>query len=307
MEEYGEYPCVKENGTKYYLDNDNKVFAVINGQKIPQGDSYIEKFIYGNQNARKYYGEAIDLKKFIEDNNLDELRLTDLVDPDTGGRYPNDNTNPYTTLSGNGRIFDFSNIESQESNFNIHRRDVIKNSIERNLAIVINNFNNFSNVTTDFRMPKLKESDWDTIMENISVISFMQGVNIGGKLYSGYSIISNNKNEDIVMPDSIYIKTTNDGVIHRITEEGLAASGAIGVFNVNLERRTGISSSNTPNYYFPIEGIFSYESIVTQNGISENYDGDLNDYIQNNVSQELQNVYYTALARERYGLYRQKL
>lgn len=156
-------------------------------------------------------------------------------------------------------------------------------------------------------MPKLKESDWDTIMENISVISFMQGVNIGGKLYSGYSIISNNKNEDIVMPDSIYIKTTNDGVIHRITEEGLAASGAIGVFNVNLERRTGISSSNTPNYYFPIEGIFSYESIVTQNGISENYDGDLNDYIQNNVSQELQNVYYTALARERYGLYRQKL
>lgn len=306
MEECGIYPCVKENGTKYYLDNDNKVFAVINGQKIPQGDSYVEKFADGNQNARKYYGEAIDLKRFIEENDLDELRLTDLIDPDTGGRYSNDENNPYTTLSGNGRIFDFSNIESQESNFNIHRRDVIKYSIERNLAIVINNFNNFSNVTTEFRMPKLKESDWDTIMENISVISFMQGVNIGGKLYSGYSIISNNKNEDIVMLDSIYIKTS-DGIIHRITEEGLSASGAMGVFNVNLERRTGTSTNNTNYYYFPVEGTFSYESIVTQNGISENYNGDLNEYIQNHVSKELQNIYYTALARERYGLYRQKL
>lgn len=308
MEEYGEYQCVKENGTKYYMDNSGNVFAVINGQKIPQGDSYKDKFISGNQNAKKYYADAIELKKFIEDNHLDELRLTELINPDTGERYQNDETNPYTTLSGNGRIFDFSNIESQQSNFNIHRRDVIKNSIERNLAIIINNFNNFSNVPTDFRMPKLKEIDWDTIMENISVISFMQGVNIGGKIYSGYSIISNNKNEDIVMPDSIYIKTS-DSIIHRITEEGLSglASGAIGVFNVNLERRTGISTSNTTNYYFPIEGIFSYESIVTQNGISEDYSGDLNEYIQNYVSQELQNIYYTALARERYGLYRQKL
>lgn len=307
MVEFGTYPCVKENGTKYYQDNDGSVFAVINGQKIPQGDSYKEKFEHGDQNARKYYEDAIALKNFIESKHLDELTLADLIDPDTGGRYPNDETNPYTTLSGNGRIFDFSNIESEQSNFNIHRRDVIKYSIERNLAIVINNFNSFSNADTDFRMPKLKENDWDTIMENISVISFMQGVNIGGKVYSGYSIISNNKNEDIVMPDSIYIKTS-DRKIHRITEEGLStfASGAIGIFNVNLERRTGTSASNTTNYYFPIEGIFSYESIVTQNGISEDYDGELNDYIQT-LPPTLQSIYYTALARERYGLYRPKL
>lgn len=317
MVEFGTYSCVKENGTKYYLDTtNNEVFAVINGQKIPQGDSYKEKFEQRDQNAKKYYEDAIALKNFIETNNLDELTLADLIDPDTGGRYPNDETNPYTTLSGNGRIFDFSNnIESEQSNFNIHRRDVIKYSIERNLAIVINNFNSFSNADTDFRMPKLKEADWDTIMENISVISFMQGVNIGGKVYSGYSIISNNKNEDIVMPDSIYIRTWNNTngnyEIHRITEAGLAdgtidISGATGVFNVNLERRTGTSISNTTNYYFPIEGIFSYESIVTQNGISEDYDGDLNAYIQT-LPSNLQSIYYTALARERYGLYRPKL
>ena len=52
-------------------------------------------------------------------------------------------------------------------------------------------------------MPKLKESDWDKIMDNVSVISFLQGINIGGKVYNGYSIITNTKNEDVVMEDSI--------------------------------------------------------------------------------------------------------
>lgn len=312
-----EYPCIKENGTKYYLDIDtNEVFTVINGQKNPQGnDTDIKRFSNGDQNAQKYYEEAEELRNFILSNDdLKDLTIKDIVNPDTGGYY-SDDENPYTRFAG--KIFDFDdNIESKESNFNTHRMDVIKYAIERNLAIVINNFNSFSNADTDFRMPKLKESDWDTIMENISVISFMQGVNIGGKVYSGYSIISNNKNEDIVMPDSIYIRTWNNTngnyEIHRITEAGLAdgtidISGATGVFNVNLERRTSTSTSNTPNYYFPVEGIFSYESIVTQNGISEDYDGDLNEYIQNHVSPELQKIYYTALARERYRLYRPKL
>ena len=85
-----------------------------------------------------------------------------------------------------------------------------------------------------------------------------------------------------------------------------AASGAIGVFNVNFERRTGKSASNITNHYFPVEGVFSYNSIVTQNRISEDYNDNLNDYIQT-LPQNLQNIYYTALARERYGLYRPKL
>ena len=66
MVECGTYLCVKENGTKYYRDNDGSVFAVINGQKIPQGDSYKEKFEAGDQNAKKYYEDAKALKEFIE-------------------------------------------------------------------------------------------------------------------------------------------------------------------------------------------------------------------------------------------------
>ena len=150
-------------------------------------------------------------------------------------------------------------------------------------------------------MPKLKDSDWDKIIDNISIISFFQGANIGGKVYNGYSIITNTKNEDVVMKDSIYIKTS-DGSIHRITEDGLVDSGAVGIFNVNLEER----SNGNGGYYIPVTGTLSYDSIVTQNSISSSFNGNLDSYVKS-LNNELKKIYYTALGRERYGLYRQKL
>ena len=68
---------------------------------------------------------------------------------------------------------------------------VIRYSIERNLSIAIANYNNYSGVTTNFQMPELKENEWEKILNNISIISFLQGLNIGGKIYNGYSIITN--------------------------------------------------------------------------------------------------------------------
>lgn len=148
-------------------------------------------------------------------------------------------------------------------------------------------------------MPKLKETDWDKIMDNISIISFLQGMNIGGKTYNGYSIISNTKNNDVVTEDSIYIKTT-DGKIHRVTEKELSVNGgAIGIFNVDVERRAGADADGVPIYYYPKVGILSYDSIVTQNNV-ENSIADVTD---SNVLK----IYYTALGRERYGLYREQL
>ena len=58
-------------------------------------------------------------------------------------------------------------------------------------------------------MPKLKEDEWDKILNNVSLISFMQGLSIGGKIYNGYSIVTNNTNEEVVTEDSIYIVTNN--------------------------------------------------------------------------------------------------
>lgn len=262
---------IKKNGTKYYLEG-STVFTVLNGKKNVQSGVTANEII-SNTNAIKYYKEAQVLEKFIS-AELSELTTNDIVDIETGKTYNQEGKeNPYNNI---GKIFDFDcnkdgGIESKESNFNLHRIDVIKNSIIRNLSIAIDNYNNYSSITTEFKMPKLTDSDWEKIMENISVISFMQGVNIGGKMYNGYSIITNTQNEDIVMEDSIYIKTS-DNILHRIIEDKLLDNNALvnsqAVFNVNTERRTEeVDSQNI--YYFPVTGTLSYDSIVTQDGESK--------------------------------------
>lgn len=296
------YQYIKKNGMKYYLDNNNEVFYVLNGKRMKQSD-ILANDIINNSSAKKYYEDAYNLRKFIEEN-LSDLSTEDILD-ENGKKYENNN-NPYYSV---GKIFDFSytdGIESSTSNFNTHRIDVIKHSIERNLAIVINNFNNYSGATTDFQMPKLKDSDWDKIMDNISIISFLQGINIGGKVYNGYSIITNTKNEDVVMEDSIYIITNNDTIAHRVTENGLTGVNSYGVFNVNLERRTEEISAIT-KYYFPVNVTLSYDSIVTQNNVANLSNSSLKKYLKDSRQATLAKIYYTALGRERYGLYRQKL
>ena len=300
-------PYVKENGTKYYLKDDGTVFSVLNGKSQNQINYDTTKFT-NNKSAKNYYKEADELRKFIQGSSfLSSLTTNDIVDVDTGKKYIEDSNLKNLYFSITGKIFDFDNnegIESETSNFNTHRIDVIKNSIERNLSIAISNFNRYSNVTTDFQMPKLKDTDWDKIMNNISVISFFQGANIGGKVYNGYSVITNTMNEDVVMDDSIYIK--KDDTIYDITDSELQNNynGAVGIFNINTEARTGTDGAT---YYLPVTGKLSYNSIITKNNISSDFDGNLKKYVRDKLPNELKQAYYTALGRERYGLYRQKL
>ena len=296
-----ELSYIKKNGTKYYLDN-GTVFSVIKGKKMPQ-TNFDTNEITNNSSAINYYKEAIELKNFMKKYNLDEITVGDIIGENSESYNVNDENSPYHT---SGKIFDFDNnkgIESESSNFNTHRIEVIKHSIERNLSIAIANFNKYSSL--NFKMPKLKDEDWDKIMDNISIISFLQGVNIGGKIYNGYAIVTNTKNEDIVMEDSIYIKTS-DNVFHRVTESNLN-SATIGIYNVNLERRTAEDTEGNNVYYFPVEGSLSYDSIVTQNNVNKKSSQSLSEYISSLEDNYLKKIYYTALGRERYGLYRQKL
>ena len=137
----------------------------------------------------------------------------------------------------------------------------------------------------------------------------MQGVNIGGKIYNGYSIVSNTKNEDVVTYESIYIKDSND-VCHRITEDFSATkvdtSTAVGVYNVNIERRSADDSNSNASYYFPIYATLSYDSIITQNQIAKSSKITMKEYIMS-LNDNLRKIYYTALGRERYGINRPKL
>ena len=300
----GTYKCIKKNGTKYYWDDSKqKAFSVLNGKRIEQNGISKDEFT-NNKNAVNYFREAYEMKNYIENTTfLRELSTNNIVDINTGASYSNAQDNPYQSIS---KIFNFSNIESKDSDFNTHRRDVIKYSIERNLSIAISNYNNYSGASVNFQMPKLKETDWDVIMDDISIISFLQGLSIGGKIYNGYSVISNTKNSDVVAEDSIYIKDSYNYLCN-VAENGLNSNAVIGVYNINLERKSGESSSGTTQYYYPITGDFSYDSIIEQSDISDKYNGNIYDYLALPENKNLAKVYYTALARERYGMYRPKL
>ena len=160
-------------------------------------------------------------------------------------------------------------------------------------------------------MPILKEDDWDKIIDNMSIISFLQGINIGGKVYNGYEIVSNTKNEEVVSNDSIYIATGSDNnsrVFHKVTEENLAVDeDTVGIYNINCERRSAQDDKGKERYYYPVYGLFSYDSIVTSNKIVKMNNQSIAKYLASSNNDELTKKYYIALARERQGLYRQQV
>lgn len=193
-------------------------------------------------------------------------------------------------------------IEEPNSNFNQHRRDIIKYSIENNLSTAISNYNNYTGSTNNFQMPKLKETEWDKLTDHISIISFLQGLNIGGKVYNGYSVITNTKNKEVVSEDSIYI-LDNNNEYHRPSEIGLKDKSLYrGVFNIDLERKA-LSIKNQKGYYYPISALGSYSSVVSQNNVidAEN----IYDLIKTiGTDNDVAKLYFTALGRERYTLYK---
>lgn len=296
---------VKINGVKYYQDEIDKTkwYTVLNGKQydkqVINTDSYLEKDandVEYNISAITYYREAYDFTNWIRTSVLKNLSTENAVDEDG---------NSLRDKFGNMKIFDGDNdnpIEEPNSNFNQHRLAVIRYTIEKNLSIAIANYNNYGGTTkANFAMPKLQEYEWEKLMDNICMISFLQGLNIGGKIYNGYSVVANTKNKEVVTEDSIYM-VTNDETYHDVKEQNLT-NVTQGVLNIDFERNLIIKEDGTMQYFFPRPELGSYDSIVTQNKVktTENIYKYLNGL---SGGGNLAKLYYTALGRERKAMYR---
>lgn len=319
------YPYAKINGTKYYIANINGIDSIVylsNGTVTVQckktenypDDQYAkyENLINNNNQAKEYYKKAEEFTNKVRNTlNLTGLTYADAYNIDgTEQLWPGDNT----------RIFDDSkNIENELSNFNIHRLSVIRHVIESNLSIAIANYNEFSGSTNYFQMPELKEDEWDYITHNISLISFLQGLHIGGKIYNGYTIVTNTESKEIVLENNIYI-LGKDKYYHRIGDkslEGITGEENIGDstygenisagrLNLDFKRKLITNNNNESRYYYPLQNYdASYESIIMQDNVTA-YD-DIYDYIQkqkDSGNEKLAQVFYTALGREREAQYK---
>lgn len=309
-----EYPYIKLNGVKYYKDKDNTWFSIVNGEKYQQPGFKDE-----NNLAIQYYKDALAFKERI----LNEYHLGDLKashargeDGDTLQEIDENGNRTGKPKFGSDKIFDFgdmngTSIEDPNSNFNQHRLAVIRYSIEKNLSIAIANYNNYSNVSTNFQMPKLREDEWEKILNQISIISFLQGLNIGGKVYNGYSIITNNKNQEVINEDSIYM-VTDDNQYHRANDKDLKESNNIvgGFLNIDFERKSIVDVNTKETQYFIPKQLNGklitgcYTSIVNQTNVEAT--DNFYQYMQKIASENstLASKYFTALGRERYSMYR---
>ena len=313
-----DYTYTKINGVKYYTDGnaENNWYSILNGKVLDQG----EKYKTTNDAGLRYYQKAQEFTNWIKTSPLKDLTPQDAVYED-GNTTKVDDDGVSKTLAqkeqwGNEKIFQDSSgisIEDPNSNFNEHRLQVIRYSIERNLSIAIANYNNYTGVTTEFRMPELKETEWEKILNNVSLISFMQGLSIGGKIYNGYAIVTNTKTEEVVNTDSIYI-TTADGQYHRVTDAELlndaymSTTSITGAYlNTDFERKSITPQDLSTQYFFPQTESACYSSIVNQTGLNDT--DNIYEYIERintrgGTSSSVAQVYFTALGRERYSMYK---
>ena len=304
------YKYIKINGTKYYInESEGYVFYIMGGNRVRQAEKIKDSALYeaykkeieNNTSAINYYKNAYKFTTWVNEN-LDNLTIGDIH---TG----KEEEKVLYVGEASDKIFANNKIEYPNSIFNAHRKEVIKYSIESNLSVAIANFNAYTSSGNDFQMPKLKDTEWEMLQSEVSIISFLQGINLGGKVYNGYTVVTNNKTEEVIREERIYI-TTSDGYFHKVNdkhfnekEENCYEASQIvqGFLDLDFEIRkdgaTGISYMQKPE-------LGCYVSIVGQENVDATYES-IYEYLQNSeVTIKLKNIYYTALGRERWGTYK---
>lgn len=327
----------RENYKYFYYGSDYRKNYLNTAADI--NDINSNYFISGHlvsNSAKKYYEEAKTFTEWVKQASvLGNITADDAVDVN-GNKI----TDFATDLSGE-KIFVTGSTNdplSSDSTFNEHRMNVIRKSIETNLVPAIANYNRHSTTGYEFLMPKLGEKDWYTITNNVCMISFLQGLPIGSKMYNNYAVVSNNSNQESIGTNSIYIitedssgkreyhrpgcKTLIDGLANGILKYVGAYSSrdfarrsvsTTGELYGSSEQINGSSVAGT-YYFYPQSALLCYDCLVmaTSNiySVDEIIDGSASG---GNASKNIQTVtgktttlqkeYLTALARARYDLY----
>lgn len=298
---------------KDYISNQN----VLSNVKVSDGHLY-------STSANKYYTEAREFTNWVNEN-LSDITQEDAVDASVK------QINDFATNTGNEKIFKISNTNNPlatSSTFNEHRMNVIRKSLEDNVTKAIAAFSNHSTIQYQFAMPKLTEDEWYKIENNVCIITFLQGLPIGGKMFNQYCVVSNDTNKETVGNNSVYIIDTTTGEYHKpgckTLIKKLANNNAnilkaypSSEFKVKKISLTGADSNAHTQitdstdglyaYFYPEQYTACYDCIVTASNVYST-DDIINDKVKDNEGNKInitniRTIYLTALARSRYDLY----
>ena len=298
----------------YFWNNKNKKQYITDIETL----AYLQAMTFDghlhSNSAAQYYYDAYEFSKWVT-ANLGNVTQENAVDQ-SGNKIED-----FAITTGKSRIFELNNDNNpliEGSTFNENRIAVIRKSIESNLSAAIANYG--AGADYQFAMPIFSENDWDKLTNNISVASFMQGIPIGTKYFNDYCVITNDKNKELVKEDSIYV-ITSDNELHYPGCMEIEPDDVIAAYrNIDFERQTVVITEGNERYFYPHANEKSYKCMVNLSetydinniidGTIKEYSIEEQDYVVNATksakikNSELRRIYLTALAREKYDLYR---
>jgi len=322
-----EYEYVTYNNRKVYKEKDKEEYFWNNKNtkqyiKDEETLNFVKELMtidghLRSNSAAQYYADAYNFSKWV-DEKLGGITQENAYEADGTTKITN-----FAINTQDSKIFALDNNNNpliSSSVFNQNRTSVIRKSIESNLATAIANFGSTSEY--EFVMPIFTEEDWDKLVNNISVAAFMQGIPIGAKYYNNYYVIANDKNKEVVTTDSIYV-LTEDGEVHLSTCKDMIDNKktVISAYkNIDFERQNVVITEENERYYYPhanakcyncmvsIAEIYDIDDLIA--GTIRSYNANTDEYEKNNeatrnlTDTNLRKIYLTALAREKYDLYR---
>ena len=249
----------------YNDDGSPKIFWYDNYMKTYVNDAEIREYAKNcnmlSTSAFDYYYEAQEFSEWVRDN-LGDITQADTIRSEDGITTIGSDTEYLSENTGNEKIFyaDKDNDPMLSSSaFNNHRIAVIRKSIETNLGTVIANYRSTS--LYNYAMPVMSDEDWYKILNNVSLVSFLQGMSIGYRMYNNYAVITNNINKEVVTAENVYIvaknKDTNSREYHKPGCEDLIQGIRNGTMEIvgaypiaSFQRQTvRISEADERHYY----------------------------------------------------------
>lgn len=170
------------------------------------------------RSATIYYVKAYIFSKWIKDVEngiLKTLRENSIVEI-SGQEYSSIQGNEIIEfVFSDANIFDVTNANSsdtaravteipKDSPFYTHKSNIIRTSIQYNLNLAMTTYNQSWETLFDYKMPVMTADEWEKILTNVSIVSFMQGYSCGLKTYSNYMLVSSTNNEIAVSEENIY-------------------------------------------------------------------------------------------------------
>ena len=199
---------LKDNGISSAQINS---FITLNGENFNGLTVTYNGVTIDDSEAKEYYIKAYYFSKWVQ-NNLKDVQANQTVhinknDDDLNSFAYTDFDNDTSTIFNIERNSD-NDPEVEDSLFVKHKQEVIKNSIQYNLNLSISTYNENHNMDieagTGYRLPVLTTEDWSNILNNICMVSFMQGLPCGTTTFNNYAVVKSNNNNTSAELENVY-------------------------------------------------------------------------------------------------------